>query len=65
MAIVKELIASTGARCIFRDDDYINCTPEELRRRHQRANNAAYSILLEVARKKMEEEQRYETDRRG
>lgn len=63
MAVVKELIAPNGARCIFRDDDYINCTPEELRRRHQRANNAAYNILLDVARKKMEEQ--HETDRRG
>lgn len=56
MAIVKEGIAPNGARYIIRDDAYINCTPEEIRRRHQRANNAAYNILVDVARKRMEEE---------
>lgn len=66
MAVVKEVIACTGARCIIRDDAYINCTPEEIKQRHRRADDAAYSILLEVAQKKIEEERRiHETDRQG
>lgn len=66
MAIVQEGIASTGARYRIHDDAYINCTPEEIKQRHRRADDAAYSILLEVARKKIEEERRiHETDRQG
>lgn len=66
MAVVKEVIACTGARCNFMDDLCSNLTPEELKQRHRRADDAAYSILLEVARKKIEEERRiHETDRQG
>lgn len=56
MAILREGVAPNGARFVISDAAYANCTPEEIERRRRRANDAAYNILVGVARRRLEQE---------
>ena len=54
MAIVKEGIASTGARYRIMDDDYAGIDPEENARRIAYACEVAHRILVDYARRQEE-----------
>ena len=59
MAMIASGISSTGARYRIFDDAYANVSPEEMAMRRDRANRAAYAILMSYAKK---EEEKRETE---
>lgn len=49
MAVVYSVIACTGAKCNFCDDEYIDKPPAVIKARVRDANIAAYDILVTKA----------------
>ena len=58
MAVVREGVASNGAKWRIHDDAYIGVSPEELERRRRAACKIAHGILVEAARKEKAHEQK-------
>jgi len=56
MAVIAEMRVR-GALVRIHDDDYINCTPEELERRRRERDRVAGQILRDMARRQAEREQ--------
>lgn len=55
MAVIAEMRVR-GALVRIHDDDYINCTPEEIERRRRERDRVAGQILRDMVRRQMEAE---------